>query len=535
MPSASVPPSVRPPAAEVLPAEMEEDPDVWLRVFAWFVIAASIAQVLVFSFGQDQAAFATVARGLLDGRIPYRDLWSPHPPGIYFVFASAFSLFGANMAAPRLLEALCLVGVALGCRRLGGVFFGSRTSGLLGGATACMVVAQTDFWHTAQPGSFGGALTLFALVVATHPWPRRRLRHAVFGAGLLVGIAATLDPTLGVTALPLAGYLFLGRRQDGYRLPRQIGPPLILCAGALVPWALLLGWFGAHGAARDLGWALSVFQFRSAASWVEVSAPHLVYQALEEALFEQSALVAAGLIAAVAVHPRANREKQGLLLLASILALNLAGVAFRSSFEGRDFAAALPFLSLIAGHGLYKVWRRIGPGSLPGTLAFVALLLVLPLMRGPGRDLPQSYWERTRLRMTYLLGAGRALGREELDRQLDHVGSFNLQGARAAARFLDERLPKDARVEVQDSEPILYFLSERWPATKFVLPPSDAAGSDPESPLVLPEPSPTAEAVVVGPAHSASFETARQLERRFGPVTSVEGYSIILRPERRQH
>jgi 4-amino-4-deoxy-L-arabinose transferase-like glycosyltransferase len=520
MPSASVPPSVRPPAGEVIPAEMEQDPDLWLRVAAWVVIAISIAQVLVFSFGQDQAAYGTVARGLLQGQVPYRDLWSPHPPGIFFVFATAFALFGENMAAPRLLEALCLVGVVLSCRRLGGVFFGSRTGGLLGGATACLVHAQTDFWHTAQPGSFGGALVMFALVATTHDWSRRRLRAGALLAGLLVGLAGTLEPTLGITALPLALYLVLTRRRDGYVLRRQVVPALLLLVGALVPWALLLVWFASKHALGDLGWALSVFQFGHAARWVEQSAPHLLYQALKEALFEQSALVAAGVIAAVAVHPRATREKQGLLLLASILALDLAGVAFRSSFEERDFAGALPFLSLVAGLGLYKLWRRIGPGSLPGTLAFAALLLVLPLMRGPGRDLPQGYGERSRLRLTYLLAAGKVLGREELDRRLDHLGAFNLESARAVSRYLDEKVPPGQRLLVSGNEPILYFLSRRLPVDRFVIRPDDAepelGPTTPGTPLVL------------SPSSTPDVRGRKRLAQQLGPPTHVEGYTLFL-------
>jgi len=509
---------------------MEEDPDVWLRVLSWLAIALSIAQVLVFSFGQDQGAYATVARGLLEGRIPYRDLWSPHPPGIFFVFAAAFSLFGENMAAPRLLEALCLVGIVLSCRRLGGVFFGSRTGGLLGGATACVVHAQTDFWHTAQPGTFGGALALFAFVVTTHPWPRRRLRWAVLLAGALLGIAGTLEPTLGIIALPLAGYLLLGRRRDGYLLPRQVGPPLLLCLGAALPWLFVLAWFMAHEALGDLGYAVWAFQFKSVAAWGEQSAPHLLYQALEKALFEQSALVAAGLIAAIAVHPRAQREKQGLFLIATILAVDLAGVAFRGSFEPRDFAAALPFLSLIAGSGLYKVWRRIGPGSLPGTLAFIALLLVLPLMRGPGRDLPQSSWERTRLRMTYLLGAGRVLGREELDRQLDHIGAFNLQSARAASRFLQERVPNGAALRVHGTEPLLYYLSGLLPEDRLVVPPSadHAAVAESTSTSTSPAAPPTPSPVVISPQHPLDLDQRRALGRHLGPPTEVEGYLIFI-------
>jgi hypothetical protein len=63
MPSASVPP----PAADVLTAEAEHDPDLWLRVVSWVAVVFSVAQVLVFSFGRDQGIYGAVAEGILRG------------------------------------------------------------------------------------------------------------------------------------------------------------------------------------------------------------------------------------------------------------------------------------------------------------------------------------------------------------------------------------------------------------------------------------------------------------------------------------
>ena len=49
---------------------------------------------LTYPLGRDQGDFATIGRGILDGRIPYVDLWNPKPPAVFYVYALAMSLFG---------------------------------------------------------------------------------------------------------------------------------------------------------------------------------------------------------------------------------------------------------------------------------------------------------------------------------------------------------------------------------------------------------------------------------------------------------
>ena len=57
-------------------------------------------------FEKDEGTYATVARGLLDGRLPYRDLFDHKPPMVYVWYAVSFLLFGENVWAPRILAAL---------------------------------------------------------------------------------------------------------------------------------------------------------------------------------------------------------------------------------------------------------------------------------------------------------------------------------------------------------------------------------------------------------------------------------------------
>jgi len=89
-------------------------------------------------------------------------------------------------------------------------------------------------------------------------------------------------------------------------------------------------------------------------------------------------------------------------------------------------------------------------------------------MRGPDRTLSESFWLRSRLRLTYLIGAGRVVSREELDRRLDHSGDFQLLELRDIARDLKRLTEPGSQVWVQTPDALVYWLAERQPATRFV-------------------------------------------------------------------
>ncbi len=466
MPSASVPP---PSTADVLTADTSQDPDSWLKLLSWGIIVFSLAQILVFSFGRDQGIYAEVASGMLDGLVPYRDRWDFKPPGIFFVYATSFALFGKTMLAPRLLEVAAVLGAVLGLRRLGGVFFDSRTAGLMGGACYALVHAQMDFWHSGQPESFAGPLSVFALVLTTGQWSRHRVTWAQMGIGLLFGMAFVLKPPFGGGAIACAYYLAAQRRSQGYTTRQSLTPFLVIGLSSLVPIAACVLWFVLKGGYTALAWTM--FDFApgyTALSWKDREAGSMFFHTMSQGFFSLSSLLALGTVALAAIHPRAEREREALLLLIGILAFQFVGITIQGKFFQYHYGASIPFLGLMAGQGYYKLWRRLGPGSLSSTFAYAAFMIIAATMKLPVRDTPEGFWKRSGLRAQYLLSGGRSLSREELDERIHYVAGYNLYAARQAAAEITHLTADSDTIYIWGFEPVVYWLSDRKPSSSYI-------------------------------------------------------------------
>src|SRR5690606_36516626 len=112
------------------------------------------------------------------------------------------------------------------------------------------------------------------------------------------------------------------------------------------------------------------------------------------------------------------------------IAIELAGIAMQGKFFAYHYGATLPLVAFIAGIGLYKLWMRCLQGGVGGILAFFSFVIVAALMRYPVGDLPQSVWERARIRIAYLLDRPPFEDRPAMDRELAYVADFNLDADR---------------------------------------------------------------------------------------------------------
>src|SRR5688500_3169441 len=56
-------------------------------------------------FEGDEGAYGTIAQQMLNGALPYRDLFDHKPPLVYVWYAACFLLFGENIVAPRIAAA----------------------------------------------------------------------------------------------------------------------------------------------------------------------------------------------------------------------------------------------------------------------------------------------------------------------------------------------------------------------------------------------------------------------------------------------
>jgi hypothetical protein len=468
MPSASVrPPAVD--AVDALPRLGIRDPDFWLAVLSWGVINLSCLQILLFAFGRDQGIYAVVADGLFSGHLPYRDLWDFKPPGIFFVYGLSQLLFGKSMVAPRLLEVAGLIGLVLTFVRLSSIYLGTTRPGLFGGAIAALIHAQLEFWHTGQPETFGGFLTAYAILLTVIDVGPRKRWWAWASAGVLFGIAFMLKPPLGGGALACAAYACARFKPGEEVKPAKLLPAVVIAAGSLLPLLVCWAWFKVSDIWPAFRWTM--FEFTpgyTALGWSDRGAGEMFYLALEETFFRSSALAAIGVIAAVTIRPMHSRERELLFLLLGIISVHVAGIAMQGKFFQYHYGATLPLVSLIAGIGMYKLWRRCLMAGTGGVLAFLSFLVVAASMRTAVRDVPGSFWSRSILRTKYALGMTGSSPREMLDRELYYVADYNLDADRRVATELRHRTAPGEPIYVWGFEPAIYWLSERTPSSRFI-------------------------------------------------------------------
>jgi hypothetical protein len=444
--------------------------DVWLARAAWTVVALSCLQVLCFALGRDQGIYAVVGDSILAGKMPYRDAWDFKPPGIFLVYAFAEALFGKAMASVRIVEVTGLVALVFAFKRLGRTLFGSDVAGLLGGALATLIHAQLEFWHTAQPESFGGMLTAFALVLTTKDADTsersssRSLRWVSVGA--LFGAAFLLKPPLGGGALACAAYVMHTEWRRARSVVKAVVPAFVIGGASLVPIFLCALWFWARGAWPALSWTLFEFTPGYTALGWHGAPGGLVLYGFEEAFKGFSYLLPVLLVAAAVLPARTARERGALLLVAGIVSVHVVGIALQAKFFQYHYGATLPLLSLIGGLGLYKLAHLAAKVPVVGVPLFAVGVVALTASRVALRHNPGTFWERSAARMRFLFL--RDESREELDATLYYVVDYSLDTDRRAARFVSERTSLGDAVFVWGFEPAIYWLSGRALGSRYL-------------------------------------------------------------------
>jgi 4-amino-4-deoxy-L-arabinose transferase-like glycosyltransferase len=91
--------------------------------------------VLTYPMGRDQGMYANIARTILNGGLPYIDMWDIKPPAIYYIYAAGISIFGPSAAAIRAIDLVflpfSLLAIYLLGKRIGGTVGTGFLSGVL--------------------------------------------------------------------------------------------------------------------------------------------------------------------------------------------------------------------------------------------------------------------------------------------------------------------------------------------------------------------------------------------------------------------
>lgn len=227
---------------------------IWaIPVLVLVVITTLIAfPILTYPLGRDQGVFATMGQGIVEGQLPYKDLWDFKPPAIYYVYALFIKLFDTSVWSVRIID-LCIVPlttlILFGIGRLAGTY----KTGVLSLVAFPAFYFRESFWTLTQ--SDGVVLLPMILVVACILKASRDQSNAWRWAGLAGGISVSIllfkyPFVLFIFALIFA-YIF--SHIQTHRSPKALFKDgLAFVVGGLVIGLGSVGYFASVGILDDL-------------------------------------------------------------------------------------------------------------------------------------------------------------------------------------------------------------------------------------------------------------------------------------------
>ncbi|HTJ84982.1 MAG TPA: glycosyltransferase family 39 protein [Polyangiaceae bacterium] len=453
--------------------------DVGVVAVSIAVVIASALLVLSFGHGRDQSIYALVAREMLDGKMPYRDAFDFKPPGIFCVYALARVLFGDAIWGIRALEVASMLGSAALLVRLAKRHVGSARVGWVAAALASQVHAQLDFWHTGQPETFGGTLTLAGLLLASMAAepsrPARRRALLALASGAIFGVAGLMKPPLaGVGALigvALAWQALRAKKQDGVRFDLRSAAVALgaVAVGGALPIALTLAWFRAKGALGDLHEVLFVFTpYYTKISWENQSVLAMGYYGIAEWLTTYSSALLAGLVALAVTRP-SRRELVPVLLVLGAIGIHITGIVMQAKFFPYHWGATFPLTAALAALGFDKVlrfaWRH---GRWVGAVAFFVVFGVVASAKVPVPSMGEAFLYRARVRWQVATTAMSPADKTRAWDDLSTVAGVSASQNREVGVWIKEHTEPTDPIFVWGFECAIYDFAERPLASRYI-------------------------------------------------------------------
>lgn len=421
-------------------------------LLAVLALAAVIAlPILTYPLGRDQGEFATIGRGILDGRAPYVDLWNPKPPAVFYVYALAMAVFGRTTEALRALDLLIAPAISVTLFALGRRLAGPRV-GLWAALLFPVFYFTETFWTLTQNDGIALLpMTLAVYCAVRAAESRTKGWRWALACGLLGGWTLWFKYPFALFVAAVAGiYLLLRPRQAGLWQP--VGA---FIAGGLVVGLGGLALMAAQGALDAL---------------LESAAVTSQYTALGFNLTDFGAALATyfgfrwshwGLLFVLSLAwpllwtargPSGNRR-----LWAGVWLWLLAGLGIMlAQAKGYDYhwLPMLPPLVLLGAGSLERVIQLSAGDRAGRAVRLLAAAGLLAIMAA-------GIWPIT---LPYLTGQedqAAYYGRFQ-------AGEFVADESLLVARYLRERIAPGDSLFIWGFRPEVYYLSQLNPAIRFI-------------------------------------------------------------------
>lgn len=423
---------------------------------------------LVYPFGPDQAIFATIGDAINRGKFPYVDAWDQKPPAIYLLYAAALHLPGPLMQRVRLFDLLWTLATLVALYELACVCWNPRAATFAALLYGAVYFTTQGWWYLAQPDGFAALPLTLALLCYVRARGRLSMPLCVV-AGALIGAAFHLRFTVAPLLPALALLDAWGRREVGWALVRRFA---WLGAGFLAVQALLAIYLLSGDALRayieatrfatgytTLGWPFAP-ERRTLAGYLNYARGSFQSFVLSQVVLGVPAVAAAFAGLFLRPDPRVRQ-------LTALALLGFLGIAAQQKFFWYHWQLLLPLMALLAGwawDGMFGlIEARAGRGG-RGVTAKALLVGGLLLASGFVTDGAYGQWHG------YLHRNDTPISRVRYDNQFGGFGegAFSYLADVQVSAYLRERTQPDDTIYVFGYDPLIYLLSERRAASRFI-------------------------------------------------------------------
>jgi hypothetical protein len=245
-------------------APIRERQSIWLWVLLISLFAIRLPS-LAQPMGLDQSVYSYVGLRMLEGDLPYRDVWDHKPVGLHAAYAAMWYLWPDEAVVP-LADLLAAAVTALLLLRMAPRFTRSRLSGPLA-AGLFLLLGNPAFARYGGVRVRSQAETFVAVLVAAsvfaalrvtgkadHPAPAARRAWLVLAGALVGGAALMKYQTAIFLAVPWACAVGLGRdgRPQWSGIAAAAEAAALVFAGFLISILAVLGVYAFQGALPSL-------------------------------------------------------------------------------------------------------------------------------------------------------------------------------------------------------------------------------------------------------------------------------------------
>lgn len=389
-------------------------------LLAFFGLACLVRWPVIFTsvLDWDESLYLLMAEAWVHGNLPYTTIWDNKPLGIYAIFAAALTIGGHHIAAIRAASIIAVSLTAFAVFRIAFFLLPATpirlTCALIAGF-AYNVGALANDGLAANTEIFMACFTALAMVSALSPGGPFRVGAAtgmLFAAAILTKYVAIFE----VPAILLALLWFQPRATILLRLAGAF-------TGGLLPLAAIIATYGWHGQLA-LWWQDSVIA-NLARAGAHVTPATLLYE-LNLQLTSWLPFYLAPFIMLL----RWRDQSRVQIFLLVWLAGGGLGVASAKYFYDHYFQQILPVLCVITG----LIFSRLAPRLIA---PLFVLFITIPVIAGA-----TAIW--------------RVAARPDTPATIAN----DLRGI----------LQPGQSVYVFDDQPVIYFLMNEAPPTRFVLP-----------------------------------------------------------------